>query len=176
VAITFPLIDERYGFRRSGRVEAHDDGLNPRPALDLWDRTTSGGVDAFDGPVRRQASRFTTGCNDEFDGAGKTMSAKLAGMAAALHVAEEMQIDGPYASFSVKRTNSAAQLAEVGVAVAGLNALKRRAQLRIVVDRLREQIHLAAEPTIWALSECGFAASVARACCLASATAFRCAC
>ena len=38
--------------------------------------------------------------------------------------------------------NGSAQLAEIRVAVAGLNALESRAQLRIVGDRLREQFQL----------------------------------
>ena len=41
--------------------------------------------------------------------------------------------------------NSAAQLAEIRVAVAGLNAFESRAQLRIIGDRLREHFHLAAQ-------------------------------
>ena len=57
----------------------------------------------------------------------------------ALHIAEEMEIDGRVHGLG-KRADGAPQFAEIRVAVAGLNALKRRAQLRVIGNRLRQQL------------------------------------
>ena len=112
---------------------------------------------------------FPTVCNDEFHGPGIPCRRSWPAWRERCMSLKRCEIDGAVNSLC-QCADSAAQLAEVGVAVSGLDALKRGAQLRIVGDRLGEQVHLSAEGRRSVLfQQCGLAASAASACCFASA-------
>ena len=72
------------------------------------------------------------------------MSAKVAAKFAALHVAEQMKLDG-----SVDRVRQGAhgarQFAEVAVSIAGFNGLHGGAQRRLILNRLRHVPQLRAK-------------------------------
>ena len=80
----------------------------------------------------------------QFDVGGQRHVGEGGGQVAALHVAEQMKLDG-----SVDRlghgTHGARQFAEVAVAVAGLNGLHGGAQCRLVLDGLGHEPQLRAK-------------------------------
>ena len=147
---------------------------SPRPPLEranAWDlsgRTSSAGASTLSTVQFGGAAPCATGCNTSFTLLGNTMSAKLAGIARALHIAEQVKIDGP-AHRLRKCADGAAEFAKVRVAVARLDALESRAQLRIVGDRLRQHSKLAAESHDLRFLRTRLRCQSGQACCFASA-------
>ena len=143
VAIAFPFTTSETVFVAAGVSKPAITASHAR-ALGIFGSDSSAGALTLSTVQFGGAAPCATGCSTSLTLPGNTMSAKLAGIAVrCMSLKRCRSIGARTVSLMVRRR--ATELAEVGMAVAGLNALERRAQLRIVGDRLREYIHLAAE-------------------------------
>ena len=133
--------DQRHGALRGGSAVARDHGLYVN-RLGVLAPDLSGSVHRFDRPVGLGLGDH--GMRHQFDVGGQRHVGEGGGQVAALHVAEQMKLDGSMDRLG-HGAHGARQLAEVAVAIAGLNGLHGGAQRGLVLDRLGHQPQLRAE-------------------------------
>ena len=137
----FAVHDQRHGALGGGSAVARDHGLYAN-RLGVLAPDLSGRVHRFDGPVGLGLG--DDGMRHQLDVGGQRHVGEGGGQFAALHVAEQMKLDGSVDRFG-HGTHGARQFAEVAVAIAGLNGLHGGAQGGLVFDRLSHQSQLRSE-------------------------------
>ncbi len=129
---------QRDGALRCGRAVAGNHGLYVN-RLGVLAPDLSGGIHRFHRPVGLGLRDY--GMRHQGDVGGQRHVLEAGGQVAALHVAEHMKLDGSMDRFG-HGANGARQLAEVTVAIAGLNGLHRGAQRRLVLNGLGHEPQL----------------------------------
>ena len=133
--------DQRHGALRGGRAVAGNHGLYVN-RLGVLAPDLSGGIDRFDGPVGLGFGDH--GMRHQLDVGGQRHVGEGGGQIAALHVAEQMKLDGSMDGFG-HGADGAGEFAEVAVAIAGLNGLHGGTQGRLIFDGLGHEPQLRSE-------------------------------
>ena len=123
----FAVDDERHGALRGGSAVARDDGLYV-DGLGILAPDLAGGVNGFDSPVGFGFGDY--GVRNQFDVGGQGHVGERCREVSALHVAEEMKLDGRVDRFG-EGTDGAREFTESAVAIAGLDGLHGGTQERI---------------------------------------------